>query len=380
MGLLNGSIGMRRYLVTDGSLTEPFALTREAVERQAFEGFRAEDDERELIAGWVPFADETDFCNFVQSPEGAFLRLRVDTRKVPSYLLREVAGEMAKEWKLKAGREDLTRAERDEIRGICFRRLLARALPQTKIVDVVIVPSAEEVWFLNTADRVNGLFRALFEKTFGVKLRHLSPAVSALRGFPWETDGPRWSEIFGGGEPAAILNHLPERGWPEDFLTWLWYRTEESGGDLALEGGSPVVLWVEDRLRLVGLDGESHDVTLKTGDVGKSPEAASALAGKKQVAEARFGLIREDREYFFLIKAETFDLCGLKAPKAMTAAENEDGWAAAALVRTGGVREVAEVMDGLYAEYLGLRLSGAWERETYPDLQRWAAAKVQAEV
>jgi hypothetical protein len=380
MGLLNGSIGMRRYAIADGDPEEIGYKTQE-IQAHAFRGF-AEEDEREMVAGWLPLTDEGDFADrngWLVDGRFGFLRLRTDTRTVPAYLLREVSREMEREWKSRAGREDLTRAERNEIQVIAYGRLLARALPRTRLTDVMVDLESDAVAFLNTGDAANDVFRALFEKTFGVKLRHLSPGAAALACFPWEAHGARWNKLFGGGEPAAVLRYLPERGWAPDFLTWLWFRTESENGELEPQVAGKVVLWVEDRLRLVGMDGESHDVTLKTGDVGKSAEAASALGGKKQTAEARFGMIREDREYRFLVKAETFDLCGLKAPKASVEGDDADAWKAAALVRANGLAEVAQVLDCLYAEYLELRLSGAWERATHPEMQRWAEAKAQVQ-
>jgi hypothetical protein len=161
--------------------------------------------------------------------------------------------------------------------------------------------------------------------------------------------------------------------WGHEFLTWLWFRTEEEGGDLEAAGLGPVTLWIEDRLVLGSLDTESKQNILKEGDVSKSGEAATALQVGKKVLEARFGLIRQDREYRFVLKGDTFDLQGVAVPKVL--AEEGDDWHATALVRLGHVNECLAVLDALFAEFAALRVSGGWAGRVLPAMSRWIGAK-----
>ena len=94
---------------------------------------------------------------------------------------------MEGEWRLRAGREDLTRAERDEIQTIVRRRLLERVIPACQGIDVAWDLDRADVLFWSTGERVNEAFRALFERTFRVKLRPLFPYVLALRALGDET-------------------------------------------------------------------------------------------------------------------------------------------------------------------------------------------------
>jgi len=171
-----------------------------------------------------------------------------------------------------------------------------------------------------------------------------------------------------------VLKNLEEKAfWGHEFLTWLWFRSEEQGGDLEVAGLGPVVLWIEDRLTLGSLETESKQNILKDGEVAKSGEAATALQVGKKVLEARFGLIREDREYRFLLKGDTFDLQGVAIPKVL--AEEGDDWHATALIRLGYIQEVLTVLDALFAEFVSLRAEAAWQSEVLPAMARWIAAK-----
>ena len=171
-----------------------------------------------------------------------------------------------------------------------------------------------------------------------------------------------------------VLRHLEDKAfWGHEFLTWLWFRSEEDDGCLEVSGIGPVTLWIEDRLVLGSLETESKQNILKEGDVSKSGEAATALQVGKKVLEARFGLIREDREYRFLLKGDTFDLQGVAVPKVL--AEEGDDWHATALVRLGHIREVVAVLDALFAEFSGLRVGPAWQGQVIPAMARWIAKK-----
>ncbi|MBE0617820.1 MAG: hypothetical protein IH608_07840 [Proteobacteria bacterium] len=171
-----------------------------------------------------------------------------------------------------------------------------------------------------------------------------------------------------------VLKSLDEKAfWGHEFLTWVWFRSEESGGELEVPGIGPVALWIEDRMVLGSLDTESKQNILKEGDVSKSGEAATALKVGKKLQEARFGLIREDREYRFVLRGDTFDLQGVAVPKVL--AEEGDDWHATALIRLGHVNECLAVLDALFAEFTALRVSAEWQGRALPAMERWIEDK-----
>ncbi len=171
-----------------------------------------------------------------------------------------------------------------------------------------------------------------------------------------------------------VLKSIEEKAfWGHEFLTWLWWRSEEAGGDLELDGFGPLGLWIEDRMVLGSLDTESKENTLKDGDVSRSGEAATGLKVGKKVLEARFGLVREDREWSFTLKGDSLDLTSAKIPKVLT--EEGDDWHATALVRLGHVREALDLLDGLFAEFVRARVAPTWDREVVPDMGRWIGEK-----
>ena len=171
-----------------------------------------------------------------------------------------------------------------------------------------------------------------------------------------------------------VLKTLADKAfWGHEFLTWLWFTAEEAGGEIEVPGFGPVSLWIEDRMLLGSLETDSKENILKDGDVSHSAEAAAALSVGKKLEEARFGLIREDREWAFTLKGESFDFQSVKIPKVIS--EEEDDVHATILIRLGHVRELTDLLDALYSHFAELRVVPEWESEVVPAIGRWIAAK-----
>ena len=172
----------------------------------------------------------------------------------------------------------------------------------------------------------------------------------------------------------SVLSALEEKAfWGHEFLTWLWFRVEHSDGELDVEGVGPVALWIEDRMVLGSLETESKENILKEGEVSRSGEAATALKVGKKLQEARFGLLRDDREWRFLLKGDTFDLQAVTTPRVQ--ADEDDGWQGTALIRFGYLRECLDILDALFAEFCRMRISSAWVEEVLPAVARWIGEK-----
>lgn len=183
MGILSGAIRLRRYQVL-GEVPPGFRDAYEAaIRKHAFQEF-APGDDREEVLGWVPVDDWFDPSLHLDRwlvENTVNLTLRVDTKRIPPRFLKQECRKLQSEWKLRSGREDLTRAERDEIETIVRKRLLERVIPSCQGIDLSWDLDRAEVLFWSTGERVNEAFRSLFEKTFAVKLRPLFPYLLALR-------------------------------------------------------------------------------------------------------------------------------------------------------------------------------------------------------
>jgi len=185
-----------------------------------------------------------------------------------------------------------------------------------------------------------------------------------------------------------------------DFLTWLWFRCEAEGGEFDLggrDGGGQTAVMVEDALALASVDEEGAVMTLRKGMPTVRPEAASALAAGMTLKKARFFVARGPREWQFSLDGETLDVAGLKTPEIQDKEETppEEGEAAAEgeekaekkkpkddealddlAEKLQSAEEAREVVEGLYRQFLGVRLAKDWDKTELPRMREWVTTKL----
>lgn len=173
-----------------------------------------------------------------------------------------------------------------------------------------------------------------------------------------------------------VLKTMEEKAfWGHDFLTWLWFLSETTGGEVDLEGFGPVAFWIEEHLVLEGPASTSKQNIIKTGDVANCGEAAAALADGKKVTRARFGMRIDELQWSFTLDAMSLDLKSMKIPPVEAEEEDGDDPEALVLLRMGMVRRCLDALDGLFTRYARLRIGGDWESTTLGEMERWIEEK-----
>lgn len=155
----------------------------------------------------------------------------------------------------------------------------------------------------------------------------------------------------------------------QEFLTWLWFKSDTAPGSFTLKDGSPFSASMEQRIVVQGGEGDSRETTSVSGNLSPLREARYGIAAGKKVTRALLLLEKEDMSWQVSLKAEDFALGSLKTPKIDT--QDADDEPDALLLEKFYLIETALAMlDALYARFLGLRLSPQWAGEVR-DLQHW---------
>ncbi len=178
MGILTGNVGYLRFVVIGELPDELGEAYADALQGHAFAEIDPAGDEERAV-GWVrfddPFASEWAPAELGAADGRVLLRLRVDGLKVPGLMLKAYQQVAERNRLRQAGRDKLTRAEKDQIKLEVKKDLRGRSLPRMALHDVVWNLSSGEVRLFATSKAVAGLFVEIFEKTFAVQLRMLSP-------------------------------------------------------------------------------------------------------------------------------------------------------------------------------------------------------------
>lgn len=157
-----------------------------------------------------------------------------------------------------------------------------------------------------------------------------------------------------------------------EFLLYLWWKSETTGGTFDVPGFGEVTLVLEANIVLE----RKVDVVERTRLTGPDPSsgrtAKEALRHGELPTRITIRLVRDEREYVFTL-SDDFTLRSVKLPALLTEEEDER-----LLERIGLARDLEGMLDALLVEYLRARLSPAFRTETLPALRRFASEVAHA--
>ncbi len=152
----------------------------------------------------------------------------------------------------------------------------------------------------------------------------------------------------------------------QEFLTWLWFKSDQRGGTVEVEGMGDMLLVFEKHMLLESGEGESHEKLICRGLQAELQEARTGLAMGKKIEQARIHLVKGDYEYHLTLRGSMLDFSNVKLPKTMAGSEESNDPEAVEgrlLDRIGLYEEVLRVVNELFRMFLALRVGPEWEGE-----------------
>jgi hypothetical protein len=157
-----------------------------------------------------------------------------------------------------------------------------------------------------------------------------------------------------------------------EFLTWLWWRASEAPG-FAHEDGTEVFVHFDEHLEFRGERSAARRTVLRSGMPGGSTEARAALRSGKTLVAARLLLVRGEEERRVTLKAEDYDVSGLKlpAPEAGSARERLENSLEA-------LERAQDDLDLCFRTFLTVRCGTEWAAEV-ERIRAWGALPSEEE-
>jgi hypothetical protein len=153
----------------------------------------------------------------------------------------------------------------------------------------------------------------------------------------------------------------------QEFLVWLWFKTELFEGTLTTSSGRSVEAWLDTQLVLESVTDSRERTILRGAAPSASHEAKLALLCGKLPLSARVCLGFDNRDFAFVFDARSFSMGSVALPELVTEVDDER------------FDERMQLLDGLfevwyelYLEFLELRRSMVWKREYAAALVAWA--------
>jgi DNA recombination-dependent growth factor C len=203
MGLIIGSGSFSRYRVKGEPPKDFLEGLAERIGRHAFRNL-TEDSTQERSAGWANVMDMFDSrfseLEFLKEPYIA-MSMRVDERKIPATALKQYSLEAEERIKAAENLDFLPKRRRADIKEGVKLRLLKRAIPGSKVYDMVWNYSTGSVLFGCTNTKLCDEFQELFLKTFELHLLAMCPYTLGSGFLEKKGDSP---DLMDGLSPSNI--------------------------------------------------------------------------------------------------------------------------------------------------------------------------------
>ncbi|MBU4317994.1 MAG: hypothetical protein KKF30_12075 [Proteobacteria bacterium] len=155
-----------------------------------------------------------------------------------------------------------------------------------------------------------------------------------------------------------------------EFLTWLWFSVENQPDKLRLAENSTGTLALGHKILLENQDNNRLESVSIKGENADFNEGLLALSKGAWVMELH--LIFEDggNKWQFALKGENINFLNIKTPEigSIETAEDTEGFI---LEKTFLYNKLFEYMDGLFHQFIRLRLSEQWTSSVVPEIRKW---------
>jgi recombination associated protein RdgC len=151
-----------------------------------------------------------------------------------------------------------------------------------------------------------------------------------------------------------------------EFLLWLWFSRDVTGGEIYIKGRGAVIVSLETQIALADPLAEREKVSIRGFDPFGGAEAGEALSTGKLPRKVGLRVVFEQNEWVMTIDSNTLALSGVKLPAQVSQGSEELFYERMRLLE-----QVHELVEALYAHFLGVRLSPAWAADVAPALRAW---------
>ena len=233
--------------------------------------------------------------------------------------------------------------------------LMTKSDPVPSFYDVLWAVGQNKVYFSSLSDKVADDFVDLFKKTFSLGLKRILPQE-----YPLALKNKTKGDVA--SEDISLIGR--------EFLTWLWFKSEERNGRIALSKSEEVELHLLKRIALEAGEGEYSQGVVCSGLHAELKEGKEAIRQGKKVKEAGIKLHHDQNEWEFNFKADTFYFQSLKMPVVDWQETPEDS-SASLLERIYLIENAVKTIDKIYESFLAIRFSTEWAKNEKPRMSKW---------
>lgn len=174
---------------------------------------------------------------------------------------------------------------------------------------------------------------------------------------------------------------VEKRFFGQEFLTWLWWKSEERGGTISVKDFGDIAISFEKHMLLESGEGESSERLICSGLQTELREARTGLVVGKKLEQARIALTWDSYEYSFTLSGSLMEFRNVKLPKTKES-EKDTGHSneeieGSILERAFLYEQLLKIIKELFANFLEIRISEKWNEQVLA-IRLWVAQNATA--
>jgi recombination associated protein RdgC len=159
----------------------------------------------------------------------------------------------------------------------------------------------------------------------------------------------------------------------QEFLAWLWYKSEERGGSVEMPGFGDILVVFEKHMLLEYGEGEANEKVICRGLQTELREARTGLALGKKPEQARIKITKGEYEFHLTLAGACFEFRNVRLPKTVASSDESDDPEAVEgriLERISLFEELSQLINDLFSMFLKKRIGEEWTEEL-GKIQNW---------
>jgi hypothetical protein len=167
----------------------------------------------------------------------------------------------------------------------------------------------------------------------------------------------------------------------QEFLTWLWWKSEERGGTISVKDIGDIAISFEKHMLLESGEGESCEKLICSGLQTELREARTGLVVGKKLEQARIVLTLDSYEYSFTMSGSLMEFRNVKLPKTeeseKDASQSGEEVEGSILERAYLFEQLLRIIRALFAHFLEIRIGELWPEQVLA-IRRWVSKNASA--
>jgi hypothetical protein len=290
-----------------------------------------------------------------------YLNLRTAQRKVPSALLNAEA-KMEELVYIKAtGNSDVPRKVRKEIKEDIIEKRLPQMVPSISGLPLVIDQTDNTVYLGATSVRQIDNFLAVFNDSVDIAPIQMTAEEIMIE----EKVDPR--KYMGMPLSDSEVDEIYSPG--RDFLTWLWYFSEEENGTLEVENYGKFAVAIDGPLSFIADGKGALESVVRKGNPLKSAEARAALNVGKKLKKAKLLICREKETWTAGFDADNFTFSSVGLPEG-----EEMDYASRFAERINNLHIFKNVFRALFVKFVTQANADDW-KDKVAAIKKWVEVR-----